>query len=260
MSRKDTIIIAVLINAGLLIVLFASALKSGPAHEDVLATSIAPPVVQEMPPPMFKKEMPAVAGDEVDQALNQFSQHSLVATSPTTPPTTSPMSAPPAPSHFADDLNPIAPIEPSVTSSGQTPVVQTLMAPIAQPNKSVFEFIEVKVKKGDVLEKIARHHHSTVAEIMKVNKLTSTNLRIGQVLKIPNRSFKKAEVNPVAYTAAPVAKEVDNSAKYYTVKKGDSPWTIAVKNQLKVDDLLKLNNMNEEQARRLKPGDQLRIK
>ncbi len=43
------------------------------------------------------------------------------------------------------------------------------------------------------------------------------------------------------------------------MKKGDSPWTIAVKNQMKVEDLLKLNNLNEAQAKRLKPGDQLRI-
>jgi len=96
---------------------------------------------------------------------------------------------------------------------------------------------------------------------MKANKLTSSNLRIGQVLKIPNKSIAKAEPSTIVYspqTSTPTNPS-NEGAKYYTVKKGDNPWTIAVKNHLKVEDLLKLNNMTEEQARRLKPGDQLRI-
>ena len=91
---------------------------------------------------------------------------------------------------------------------------------------------------------------------MKANKLTNSNLRIGQVLKIPNKSIKKAEPSTVVFSPQT---PTNDGAKYYTVKKGDNPWTIAVKNHLKVEDLLKLNNMTEEQARRLKPGDQLRI-
>ena len=129
----------------------------------------------------------------------------------------------------------------------------TLVAPIAPQPKLASEFVEVKVKKGDVLEKIARYHHSTVAEIMKTNKLTNTNLRIGQVLKIPNKTIGKAEISTIANISS------EEGAKYYTVKKGDNPWTIAVKNHLKVEDLLKLNSINQDQARRLKPGDQLRI-
>lgn len=89
---------------------------------------------------------------------------------------------------------------------------------------------------------------------MKANKLTNTNLRIGQVLKIPNKAAKKSE--PSSAVFSPVSEE---GAKYYIVKKGDNPWTIAVKNHLKTEDLLKLNNMTEDQARRLKPGDKLRI-
>ena len=44
MSRKDTIIVAVLLNAGLLVVLFVSALKNEPAV-----------AVAHMPPPISKK-------------------------------------------------------------------------------------------------------------------------------------------------------------------------------------------------------------
>lgn len=43
-----------------------------------------------------------------------------------------------------------------------------------------------KVKKNDVLGKIARQHNVTVSAIMKENNLKNANsLRIGQVLRIP---------------------------------------------------------------------------
>lgn len=54
-------------------------------------------------------------------------------------------------------------------------------------------------------------------------------------------------------------KKKESSFKYYTVKNGDNPWTIAVKNHMKVDELLKLNHLDADKAKRLKPGDQLRI-
>ena len=251
MSRKDTIIVAVLVNAGLLIVLFASALKSSSANEEFAAAPTQ--VVQDVPEYTYKKELPPVAGDEVDQALSQFSNTLAAAPAPFVEPVASPV-APAVPS-FADELKAIAVEETPAAAAPQvsSPTVRTLTDSIAPKPAVGSEFTEVKVKKGDVLEKIARHNHSTVAEIMKANKLTHTNLRIGQVLKIPNKTMRKAETSTISH-AAPSAE-----SRLYTVKKGDSPWTIAVKNHMKVEDLLKLNNMSEEQARRLKPGDQLRI-
>ncbi len=265
MSRRDTIIVAVLINAGLLIVLFASALKSNSPREEFVANPV--PVVQESLDPIFKKEAAPVTGDEIDLALNQFAQNSMAAAPVAQASATAPLqpadplqTSTPVALNFADDLKIAIPETPSA-SQMQTPAAQTLIAPIAPSNKPVPEFTEIKVKKGDVLEKIARHHHTTVAEIMKANKLTSSNLRIGQVLKIPNKSIKKAEPSTIVFSpqTSPSSSPSNEGAKYYTVKKGDNPWTIAVKNHLKVEDLLKLNNMTEEQARRLKPGDQLRI-
>jgi peptidoglycan DL-endopeptidase LytF len=209
-----------------------------------------------------------VVGDEVDLALNQFAR-SAIATAPAAQayappsfPSANPLqNSDPAVPNFADDLKVLAIPETPSASPVQLPAAQTLVAPMTPSNKVAPEFIEIKVKKGDVLEKIARHHHTTVAEIMKANKLASSNLRIGQVLKIPNKSIKKSEPSTIVFSPqTSTSSNVSNEGvKYYTVKKGDNPWTIAVKNHLKVEDLLKLNNMTEEQARRLKPGDQLRI-
>ncbi len=257
MSRRDTIIIAVIVNAGLLIVLFSSALKAPSGTEFAAAPA---PISQETFDHTFKN-VPAIAGDEVDQALGHYSQNAAAAASAAQAPQ-SVVQEEPAPSSFADDLKMITqPVAPVPQAPTHNPKVQTLMAPIAKSAQTTPDFIEIKVKKGDVLEKIARYHHTTVAEIMKVNKLTSTNLRIGQVLQIPNKAIKKAETSAIANSAPPVTTPVNvDGDKYYIVKKGDSPWTIAVKNHIKVEDLLKLNNMNETEARRLKPGDKLRIK
>jgi peptidoglycan endopeptidase LytF len=99
---------------------------------------------------------------------------------------------------------------------------------------------DIIVRAGDTLDKIARSYGLSVEEIMRTNHLIDSRLQIGQVLKLTKSSKKGQE-------------------KYYTVKNGDNPWTIAMKNQMKVDELLRLNNLDEEKAKRLKPGDQLRI-
>lgn len=236
MSKKDTVIIAILLNAGLLIVLFATSLKSDPSDvsqtvnietpqlqkEEVLVSPSTQPQVLEI-----AKTPAPLTGDEVDQMIRQY----------TPPPIASaPVDIKP---NFADDLQALGGLMPSQEN-----------IPSASTQASSYK--EVKVKKGDVLEKIARLNHVTVEEIMKANQMTSTRLRIGQVLKIPAKVKKETVVTSAAHQ--------DSAAKYYTIKNGDNLWAIAVKNQMKMEDLLKLNNLTDEKARKLKAGDQIRIK
>jgi LysM repeat protein len=44
------------------------------------------------------------------------------------------------------------------------------------------------------------------------------------------------------------------------MKVGENPWAIAIRHHMKLDELLRLNGLNEEKARKLKPGDRLRIR
>ncbi len=244
MSRRDTIIVAALVNAGLLIVLFVSALKNQDEGDQV--------VLQQKSSSLISNEVVAlstpksVIGDEVDQVLKQYTQQ--------------------------DPLQVPIVIVPNSSASSFAEDLQGLTLPVSDPapivTKAVIEkepalaFVEVKVKKGDMLEKLARQHHSSVAAIMKLNNLSSSQLKIGQVLKIAAASSAAAVVSVSSNaTKSPQATLMDAvPSKLYTVKAGDSPWTIAVKNHMKVEDLLKLNNISEEKARRLKPGDQLRIR
>lgn len=234
MNRRDTILIAVLINAGLLIILFASALTSSSAPTE----TVLEPLAKAAEPPL-KKEVFVAAGDEVDRALTAVS-------APPAPQISLPLPAPQQsvsmPMSFVDDLKTLS----------SAPAAPALAAPAVLPEKKSDEYVEVKVKKGDVLEKIARVHHVSVDEIISYNHLNSTHLRINQTLKIPKKSIEsqaKASVQPIKST----------EAKYYIVKTGDNPWTIAVKNHMKVEELLKLNNLDQEKARKLKPGDKLKI-
>lgn len=80
------------------------------------------------------------------------------------------------------------------------------------------------VKKGDSLYSIARANNTTVDKLKNINNLTSNNLSIGQVLKLPSGDTTKDNV-------------------VYTVKKGDSLYSIAREYGTTVDALKKLNNI-----------------
>ena len=84
--------------------------------------------------------------------------------------------------------------------------------------------INYTVKKGDSLYKIANSYNTSVSSIQNLNNLKSTNLSIGQVLKIPSSSGN-----------------VSNQT--YTVKKGDSLYQIAKRFNTTVDSIKAKNNL-----------------
>lgn len=218
MSRKDTIIIATLVNGVLLIALFLTALRRDDSSKRVAE-------VKPIALPKESREIKVAQGDEIDQVLKQFSEKKQ-------------------PGAVAKAEEPKIDFAKELEAITRAAVVKK-----KAPKKSSGDFIEVKVKKGDALAKIARVHNTSVEQLVAANNLKSTVLQIGQVIKVPNATAPKAD-----------AVSDDASEEYYTVRTGDNPWTIAVKNRIKVDELLKLNNLNEDKARRLKPGDKLRIR
>ncbi len=223
MSRKQTIFIAVLINSGLLLLLCLVALTS---EEEVNSLDIAlQPHRQELSDPKTTI-MPESAPPLLPLAAEIV--HTL-------PPLLLPIEPPSAPSFVVPP--------PQVTQPASTGI-----APFHEAH-----LLEVTVRSGDTLEKIARSHHITVDELIKCNQLPSTFLRIGQVLRIPAAHGQPPQK---AKSAPPMERQED----YYVVKVGDNPWTIAMKHHMKVDELLRLNSLNEEKAKKLKPGDRIRIR
>lgn len=125
------------------------------------------------------------------------------------------------------------------------------------------QYLEITARRGDQLDRLAFGYRVSEEEILRLNHLTSPQLFPGQVLKIPLKRDS-------APATAQVPSDSDNSQVdhgdlsqdediYYIVKKGDSPWTIAQKHKIKLEDLLRINDLDEKKARRLKEGDRLKV-
>lgn len=210
MSRRDTIIIAVLINACLLVILFATSITK--KDEPHFATN------QEIP---FSVPSQNINFEDVERSLVKETK-SIEESFPLHTPLITQNS--PEPTNL---LPPSTPKE-------------------EQPVLNIVKHTQITVKSGDYLDRLARENNVSVSEIMSYNNLKSTQLQIGQVLRIP-------------------LKESDDSGsklpiKQYVVKVGDTPWKIANDNKMQLDVLLKLNHLDKESSKHLKPGDTLYIR
>jgi len=94
------------------------------------------------------------------------------------------------------------------------------------------------VKKEDTLYSIASKYNMSVSKLKSLNNLTSDNLSIGQLLLI--------EDTPSSTTEGDI----------YTVKKGDTLYSIAKKYNTTVNELTTLNNLK---SNNLSVGDTLKI-
>lgn len=80
------------------------------------------------------------------------------------------------------------------------------------------------VKAGDTLYNLAKRYRTTWQELMRVNNMTSTLLRIGKQLIVPGNA---------------------NRIDYY-VEDGDTLYNIAQKFKMDMNDIKNLNNLNTD--------------
>ncbi|MBR4671977.1 MAG: LysM peptidoglycan-binding domain-containing protein [Bacilli bacterium] len=83
------------------------------------------------------------------------------------------------------------------------------------------------VKSGDTLYSIARAYNTTVDELKRINRLSNNVLSIGQTLLIPETE-----------------EELQSDYLIYTVKKGDTLYSIARAFNVTVDEIITLNRLN----------------
>lgn len=269
MSRKDTIIVALLINAGLLALLFMLAINTeddSVTDFPEISTTLKETKLEIDPSQQAKNvameivKMPTQEVDEVDSFLNELASN--------------------------DPSQPIVIDEDGYVELVKDSPPETIQN-VAKETRSQESgnYIEITVKRGDALEKIARNNGTTIEAIKKANGMTSTKLSIGQVLRIPvNKAVasttdskpasavsQSAPVKPAAKVAstdkgpsspkpAAAAQDSTKEAVYHTMKNGDTPWKLSKQYNVKFEDLLKLNGLNEEKARNLKPGDKIRVR
>lgn len=243
MSRKNTIILALMVNAGLLLILFATALPQQEEDESLYAVNESHKALIhqntiEQSSSLVKATLPR---DEVDLVLSEWNIKP-----------------------GEGSLEPVSETNIKLTKNSGNEKPQATIQPLSIESKEAVskDWIQVTVKKGDVLEKIAKTHNTTVQEITKLNNLSaSSTLKIGQILKVPNKKDNTLSDRKNSEKVKEKKEEKPTDCQeYYTVKSGDSPWAIAAKNNIKLEDLLKLNKLDDEKARKLKPGDRLKIK
>ena len=88
-----------------------------------------------------------------------------------------------------------------------------------------------RVKKGDTLYSIARNYNISVSDIKTLNNLTTNNLTIGQILKLPTNNNSNNNENTT------------DEYQTYTIKKGDNLYQIARTFNTTVDEIKTLNNL-----------------
>ncbi|SRR5579884_148533 len=104
------------------------------------------------------------------------------------------------------------------------------------------EVTEIVVKPGDTLEGLSRRYGVSVSQLAQVNGITNPDLiRVGQVLTISGAPADGPSPAPSATPATADAAASDVTV--VTVKPGDTLWTIARAHGLSVEELARLNRL-----------------
>lgn len=108
-----------------------------------------------------------------------------------------------------------------------------------------------QIKPGDTLSSIAKQHRTTIEFLQSINTISGASIRAGKTLLVP-----KSSASPEHYTASISQRLKRTQAggkgnKFeYTVKSGDTLWSIGRQNKVSTQQIAKWNGMA--------PGDTLR--
>ncbi|TVZ56224.1 membrane-bound lytic murein transglycosylase D [Lutibacter sp. Hel_I_33_5] len=116
--------------------------------------------------------------------------------------------------------------------------------------------IRYRVRSGDYLGKIANRFGVRVSDLKRWNGLRSNRLKIGQRLSVYPKKMRNNNNRTVSSSKKISTKKGEHVL--YTVKKGDSLWSISKKfPKITVDQIKKWNNI--WRVKDLKPGTILKI-
>ena len=119
--------------------------------------------------------------------------------------------------------------------------------------------IRYKVRSGDYLGKISRRYGVRVSDIKRWNGLRSNDLQIGQRLTIyPRKPYvSSTPVKPSTPAKKTPSKPLTGNVITYTVKSGDSLWSISQK--FSGVSVQNIKDWNDISSNKLKPGMKLKI-
>lgn len=111
-------------------------------------------------------------------------------------------------------------------------------SPVEDPDNG--DFLVYVVKSGDTLFSIANAYGTTVNALLSYNKLSNTNLTVGEQILIPRKDINKEDGEDILYT----------------IQKGDSLWNIA---QAYDTTVTELKNYNQLTSNTLSVGQVIKI-
>lgn len=132
-----------------------------------------------------------------------------------------------------------------VYSSGATSVQSNSSTSTQTKTQSAEQKVHT-VKSGENLSVIANKYGCTVDNLKKWNNLTTTNLSIGQKLKVSPPVASKSQ------------SKTTSGSVVHTVKSGDNLWDISKKYGVSVEQIKKLNGLTDKSV--LKIGQKITIK
>lgn len=117
------------------------------------------------------------------------------------------------------------------------------------------------VKAGDSLWSIANKHGLSVAQLKSMNGLSSDMIYAGQKLTVKTGASSTSSTTSSANTNTgtttnPVTNTQTSNASSYTVKSGDSLWSIANKHGLSISQLKSINHLSSDM---IYPGQKLMV-
>ncbi len=120
---------------------------------------------------------------------------------------------------------------------------------------------QITVRRGDTLYGLSRRHGVSVAELMSVNGLTDSMLRVGQTLYVPTSGSRAQDVRSASRPGPrQAAASVDAPSTWngtYRVQSGDSLYKIAQHYGVRSSDLQRYNAISD--PRRVMPGTVLKV-
>lgn len=115
-----------------------------------------------------------------------------------------------------------------------------------------------KVRAGDSLDKIAKRHGVTVANLKEWNNLSTGHIRAGQKLMVtqPTQAKSKAVSTTPQAKLAP-SKSSRGKVLSYKVKPGDNLWTIGKKHNISANQMKQISQLKKGN---IKPGDVITLR
>ena len=116
-------------------------------------------------------------------------------------------------------------------------------------NQSELPIKYYKVKKGDTLFSVARNFNTEAVVVAKLNNMkTNDHLNVGKIILVPVRNAEEIGTIEGDNVNAKIDSHVPKkTTRLYTIKKGDTLFSLARKNSTTVEEICRINRLKKSE-------------